>query len=694
MYLSKNSSTRTPSHLSTVAIAVISINAALISANTFAENSTQLETLVVTGEKIDKDIKETTTAVTVITEETYDSGESKEVNDIVTVAPNVTSAGFGTINIRGVNGAGASTGSNAFMTGGSPRISTTVDGVAEAWGGYNFTPSQLWDTQQVEVLRGPQSTSQGTNAIGGAVVIQTNDPSFDSESAIRLGLERYDNGNLQKNIAVMNSGPLLEDELAYRIAFDGTKGEGWMNYKQANSELDDGPDIDDSESTNLRGKLLWAPSNIDGLTVKLGVTHRKNKGEYLSWANDKDNNFSTQTLTLDSNNGNNTRLQDSTVDTLSVDIEYQITDGIKNALQISYNDQKAYFDEYPGSTLFTKTEETISLENRIIITPSDSQFSGLIGLYASKSDGTLDVQPDNSFIADSSKTTLSLYGETTYNATEKLVITVGGRIESVNQDRSLLRSTTWPSVTEHNLNQDQTETILLPKLSTTYDLTGQTTIGASIRQGYNSGGGALDWSDNSYYTFDKEEVTAYEFSSKSHFDSITLNASVFYNDYADYQAYTSNRLVNVKSAHTYGAELEAVAFINEDLEIRGSIGTLQTKVDSTDADTSSWDGNEITYSPDLNLGLGFTQYIGDNWSFGADATYVGEYYSDLDNTEDYKAGDYVITNARVKYEIGDFMIDGYIKNLTNEDVVYLINRGTRASVGQTRTIGLSATYRM
>ncbi len=57
--------------------------------------------------------------MTVIGEESYASGEAKEVNDIVVQAPNVTTAGFGTINIRGINGAGAAVGSNAFMTGGS-----------------------------------------------------------------------------------------------------------------------------------------------------------------------------------------------------------------------------------------------------------------------------------------------------------------------------------------------------------------------------------------------------------------------------------------------------------------------------------------------------------------------------------------------------------------------------------------------
>ena len=87
-------------------------------------------------------------------------------------------------------------------------------------------------------------------------------------------------------------------------------------------------------------------------------------------------------------------------------------------------------------------------------------------------------------------------------------------------------------------------------------------------------------------------------------------------------------------------------------------------------------------------------YIGDSLTVGADVTYVGEYYSDLDNTADYKVGNYTLIDANIDYELGDLLISGYIKNLTDEDVVYIINSGSRAAVGQTRTIGLSATYRM
>ncbi|MBU1295963.1 MAG: TonB-dependent receptor, partial [Gammaproteobacteria bacterium] len=87
--LKKKPSVQFPSNLSTVALAVISINAACVSSNAFAEEVNALPALVVTGEKIDKDIKETTTAVTIIHGKDIASGETKDVKELATQAPNV-----------------------------------------------------------------------------------------------------------------------------------------------------------------------------------------------------------------------------------------------------------------------------------------------------------------------------------------------------------------------------------------------------------------------------------------------------------------------------------------------------------------------------------------------------------------------------------------------------------------------------
>ncbi|REG86805.1 TonB-dependent receptor [Marinomonas pollencensis] len=684
---SKFSPLNTSSRLSIMTMAFIGINTATLSSGVWADDGMHLDTIEVTGEKVSKDIKDTTTAVTVTSEDQYDSGQQKDINDIVTTAPNVTTGAFGTVNIRGVNSAGAAVGRNAFMTGNSPRISTVVDGVTESWGGYNFNPTDVWDSKQVEVLRGPQSTSQGSNAIGGAIVLETNDPTNYLESSVRAGLESYDNGNIKHNVAAMVSGPLIDNELSARVTIEQTEGDGYIDYVKA---ADDDTDYSQSESLNTRAKLLWTPKNITGLTVKVTGVHRENDGEYLNWVDNTGDGIANKILTVDDDDSN-TRRQDSQVNSISTNIDYVITPSLENQLQISYSDYLASFEEYTDGMTLALTEKKTTLEDKIVFHPTNAKLTGFLGLYASQADTTLDVDKStfsNYIVSDGTKTTLAMYGETTYALSDKLALTTGGRLQNENQDRTLVEKTST------TLDEDTTDTVFLPKLAATYDISQATTLGASITKGYNSGGAGLNWDDSSYYTFDPETVITYELSSKTRFkNNLTINASLFYNDYSDYQAYTDYELDNVDASHTYGAEIEIVALATNTLELRASAGTLKTKVDSTSSENASWQGNELSYSPDLNVGLGFTKYIGESWSVGADATYVSSYYSDMDNTESDKAGNYITSNTFIKYTYKDLTIDGYINNITNEDIIYQIS-STGASVGASRTLGISATYRM
>jgi len=687
MSLSKNSLTRLPSHLSTVAVTVISINAALISANTFAEDTTHLETLIVTGEKMDKNIKDTTTAVTIINGEDVAKGDAKTVNDVVTKAPNVVSAAFGTVNIRGINGSGATTGYYATVSGSRQRINTSVDGVADAFTGYNFSGSGVWDIEQVEVLRGPQSTTQGENSIGGAISVKTNDPTFDPEAAVRLGLETYKNGNVMKNLAVMTSGPITED-LAYRIAADGTDGKGYLSYDGETSDVPVDPE--ESNNLNLRGKLLWKAT--DDLTVKVTANHRKADGSYLNWANwSNGTGNEDETFTLSAANYNNTRIQDSKVNNLSTEINYVLNSDLTSVTTLSSNSQTNRFDQYPQEETYTFEDKTKTLESRLLYTPKDSELSGFVGIMIADRDNTLDNVNTQ---GKTEETRMGVFAEGDYALTEKLTLIAGGRFQYEDQSRY------YSNYGTVNIDKDITDQFFLPKLGATFATTDQTTVGFSVRKGYNSGGIGYDDGYRSgqgqvqaaeTYDFDAETVYAYELSSKTSLDNgTTLNAAVFYNSYSDYQALADSRISNVTKAHTMGVELEATQWLTENLEIRQSIGFMKSKIDEND----NYEGNELSNAPEWNASVGFTQYIGDSLTVGADVTYVGEYYSDLDNTSDYKVGNYTLLDTNIDYEMGNLLISGYIKNLTDEDIVYVINGGSRASVGQSRTIGLSATYKI
>ena len=662
-----------------------------LSGQVMAEEPSHTAVMVVTGEKMDRDIKETTTAVTVINGEDINKTGAKTVNDVVIKAPNVVTSGFGSVNIRGVNGSGAATGFYAIRSGARQRVDTNVDGVSDAFTGYNFSGSGVWDVQQVEVLRGPQSTTQGENSIGGAVSVKTNDPTFAPEYAIRGGAEIYENGNVMKNVALMASGP-INDELAYRLAFDGTDGQSYITYDGDSIPVDP----EDSTNLNLRGKLLWTPAFNEKLSVKLTANYRKADGNYLNWANwDGGTGYEDETLTLGSNYNEylgrdysyNTRIQDSDVYNISSEIKYKFNSQVASSTLLSYNSQTNIFDQYPTEQTYNFKDKTSKIESQLTFTPTNSKVDGFVGIMAADRENTVSSE-SYSTEGKTDETRLGVFGEMNYYINDQFTVTAGARVQREKQHREF--SATYVT---NEIDNDIQDTYLLPKLAFTYSPIEDTTFGLSVRQGYNSGGlGYYNYGGVSeVYTYESESVTAYEFSAKTAFNqSTTINTAIFYNDYEDYQGISDYKITNVTEAHTMGLEVELAHWLTDSLEIRPSIGLLKTKIDNDD----SFGGNELSNAPDLNASLALTQYIGENLILGADVTYVSEYYSDLDNTEDYKAGDYAIVGANVDYAIGDLLISGYISNLTDEDVVYLINGGYRASVGQSRTVGLNLTYRM
>ncbi|MDP5253207.1 MULTISPECIES: TonB-dependent receptor [unclassified Vibrio] len=682
--------------VSPLAIAVASalFTGAVITPSAQAKTADQtLDTITVTGEKMGRSLQETTSAVTVITED--DLAHSNEtVSDIATSAPNVNYEGFGNLAIRGVSGSGAALGGVAFYTGSKSRISTVIDGDSSAWSGYSYLSSGIWDTKQVEVLRGPQSMTQGTNSIGGALVVETNDPTFDWESAVRVGAERYENSNTTQNLAVMVSGPIIDDELAFRIAFDGEKGDTWLNYAQANTELDDGPDVEALQNSNLRAKFLWQPSDMPKLQAKLTLTNSRSQGEFTSWANDSDSGFSTQTQTLgDGSAWDDVRLQNSDQSGIATDIDYAVSDRTTNSTHLSYRYTNIYFYTYPSASVtLDQGLHKINFENRTLY--KGETFDGLLGVYLSREEEKLNISGTSSIGADGTTNTAAIYGQGGYDVTDDLQVTLGARVQHDAIDRDFSGSNARFST---SYDEGVDDTVLLPKLALSYALSPRTTWGASVQRGYNAGGGGAEFStgDYDYYTFEKETSISYETGIKSQLSAnLNVAANLFYNDFDGYQAYTDGYIVNIDKAHTYGAELEAKYWATADLELRSSMGLLSSKVDNSD---SSSLGDELTFAPDFNASLGFTQYLTDNLSLGGNVNYVGEYYSDVANSEDLTAGDYTTANVKLQYLYGPLTFDAYVNNLTDEDVVYFKqNSGTsyRASVGQTRTMGLMVTYKM
>ncbi len=656
-----------------------------------------LKPVIVTGEKIDRNQKDTPTAVTVFQTPKVNDGQNHDIVEFQQEVPNTTRNAAGNINIRGVDGNGPVTGGVALMTGSRARVSSTVDGVNETWAGQQYMNVGLWDVEQVEVLRGPQSTIQGRNAIAGAIVTKTNDPTFDWEGAVRLGGE---NQKGRSYLAAALSGPLVEDQLAFRLAVDGMKGKGFIDY--------DGTypfNPSDTQNGTVRGKLLWKPSA--NLQAKLTMQQRQYKGEYMnriealcstaSCSNSSDmfQDYKFSSLT------SYTRRQDSKSDNANIDVDYRFTDALSGHLLYSHGKEKLHFDQTDQWRFaMDQDQKSDTLEGRFVYDPKVGSVSGVAGVYYYTRNQDLwvgDTNPTYMTIKGTDKIkTMAGYGDAKIGLSDHIDLLAGARIERENQQRNM---TAWGAP----LNTDVGETMLLPKIGFQYKLP-TTTFGLTARKGYNPGAGSLDWNDNTYYEYKKEEVLTYELTSRSVLmdDRLSFNATLFYNNYKGYQAFDGRRVINLDKSVSSGLELETAAQVMPSLNLYGSVGFLSTKVKKGGPSGTAYEGNELNGAPSFTYNIGFKHKIFGKWFWSGNASYTGEYYSAIDNNKDEKAGDYWLVNLQAGYDTGRYSVRAFVKNLFNSDVTYKKDAtterwpGTRtvavSDVGAPRTIGVVMDY--
>ncbi|HEY9040866.1 MAG TPA: TonB-dependent receptor [Rheinheimera sp.] len=285
----------------------IAISCLPVFAQTAADISAerQIETITVRGEKTDRSIQDTTSSVAVTTALKIEQENLQSLDDILNRTANV-SAMYGSrgFTIRGIaDEAGAS----------NPLATIYLDGAALPSQIADAGPTDLWDIAQVEVMRGPQSTIQGENALAGAIVMRSADPTMDWAAKARVQFSDPSD----RRIAFAGGGPLIEDELAFRVALEKRDFDGYV-YNITRNEPED-----EVDALSARIKLLWTPKALPGFSARL--THLRDDSEgpymYVYSAIDQDDYYNNRINRSDAESKT-----DIVTDVTTLELNYQLND--------------------------------------------------------------------------------------------------------------------------------------------------------------------------------------------------------------------------------------------------------------------------------------------------------------------------------------------------------------------------------
>ncbi len=212
------------------------------------ESGRQIEEVIVTAERQESSVQDTSISITAFTSELIEDFGIRNQSDMQNLIPATIILPYDAA-IRGV-------GRNLRSLGGDPGISTYMNGVYSE-DLYTATIQSLWDVERIEILRGPQGTLYGRNAIGGAMNFIYKEPTQEFESEIKGVVGGYGT----RDINAVVSGGLIENVLAGRFSVARRQHDGYID------EIGPGPDTDSGDQLSIVGQLLWTPT--ENLQVKL-----------------------------------------------------------------------------------------------------------------------------------------------------------------------------------------------------------------------------------------------------------------------------------------------------------------------------------------------------------------------------------------------------------------------------------------
>ncbi len=211
----------------------------------------RIEEVIVTAERKEASIQDTSISISAFTDQFLDDFGIRNQEDLQNFVPATTIQPYDAT-VRGV-------GRNFRALGGDPGVSTYMNGIYSE-DLLTATAATFWDVERVEVLRGPQGTLYGRNAVGGAINILYKQPTNEFEAAVKGIIGNY---GAQEVYGAL-SGPIVKDKLMGRLNFAHRERDGVIEEIGS-----DGPDLDGLGTDNFAVLLKWTPTD----TIEVDFRH-------------------------------------------------------------------------------------------------------------------------------------------------------------------------------------------------------------------------------------------------------------------------------------------------------------------------------------------------------------------------------------------------------------------------------------
>ncbi|QDG94495.1 TonB-dependent receptor (plasmid) [Rhizobium sp. NIBRBAC000502774] len=669
---------------------------------------TTLAPIVIYGSRNATTLNDTSASVGILTAEQIADSQVRSIRDGFRRMANVmdgdwTDAGFV---IRGVN-------SEGLVPGGAPLATLYVDGVQQTVRGARRGARGLFDVEQLEVYRGPQSTLSGRAAMAGAIYVKTKDPVFEREGELSGTIGA---GNLYGTAFMVNT-PLVEDVLALRIAGEFQRSKNDINYPTFES-YDRYSEFTHDTYYQIRGKVLFEPAEMPETRALLSYSF-SHDDPYVRDIGGPGLGFSFEDERGDYQIPAYIEYRPTRVHNIGLEVTHDFTDELKltSLSAFSYSDTDRFSPNYGTAgeinTYHGYYKEWIASQE-LRLNYTGDQWSWVGGVYFAYEDEknfydrTIPLTPAigrNQVQHNTQKSfNAAIFGEATYEFVPTWKITAGGRLDYTDQEITQHLVRTQPLggattvVTNYGASFDEIN--FVPKIGLSKDLTDTQTVGITYSQGFRTGGASYDSLNGTAYSYDPEKASTYELFYKGSFlhDRLKLNANVFFTKYTDQQVQMqldpadplTRRILNAASSESWGFEIEPSFNVNDNLETFVSLGYVHTEFkDFNDLTYGNLSGLPFPEAPEWSVGLG-ARYTFDNGVYvGGDAKYTSSYLARLGSLpHDYLDSRWIL-NMQAGYKTERWEINAFAQNLLDEKYFVYNDNNIAATLGERRSVGMN-----
>jgi len=500
---------------------------AAVPAGSFSDRL-QLEEIVVTAQKRAERLQDVPISIVALGADELAKRNITSIDDL-TIVPGVAVQDTGSqrrIALRGI----ANVQGNASLTG------IYLDEADVTSTGSGQLPLDIYDLQRVEVLRGPQGTLYGEGSIGGTIRFITNNPNLNKfEMKADVAALFTQAGAPSQRLQEVLNIPLLDNQLGLRIAGQFDHEGGWIDQPAANQH-----DINDQNTTDVRAKLLWQPSQPFSAS---GMAEIHRDRQVPSISEDTDANFTqvfglttTPRVTDNYNLYNLTMTEDlGSVRLLNSTTYFNQDTELNNwghALHTAPPPAPPALALY--ASLISTPESSFNDELRLTSTGAgpwqwtlggfyrDFRFSWFESYYFGAAAGPLPPPLPDYYFSGRSKA-WSAFADTSYKFAGRLTVGAGVRRYSDDETYNYLG---LQSATFHSVD---------PRFYAQFKLTDELNIYANAAKGFRSGG----FNSTTQPTFGPENVWTYELGAKTSLldQRLSADADVFYSNYHDYITY-------------------------------------------------------------------------------------------------------------------------------------------------------------